>query len=218
MIQTVYLVDTGVRPWTSLEESDVGAYQTLTIVARSRLTMLALLFQVFAILSQLFPKIYRWYTIITPFSRNKIQLRKLKIELGEDVPGFRNTYLRESTMSGVWCNTSELEIPFGSNQLDHLSDGQKTVLMFSSNNIENSEEAWTILSVFTDGFGLDSVVGFLERNPDLVLGRMYEEESHVAFQMYGAAKDITDIKSRLMPIGMVLMDERDDVVDFINAA
>ena len=217
MTKAVYLIDSGIRPWTSLEWSEDMDFRTLTIVTPSKQSMLTILFSVFAILGQMFFKIFRWYTTGAPFSFNKIQLIKLKKKLSQDVPGFQNTFLRESIFPSVWCNTSELRLPFGRTHFDSLLFNQKTILILSSKENGNSEKAWNILSGFAKGFDLNETVDLLGKDSELVLARLYDEETHIAFQIYGSTEKMTDIENRLKPIGIILMTEHDDVVDFINA-
>lgn len=216
--KAVYFEDVGVKPWGSINELHDISYRTLTIVTRSEKDMVNLLFSVFSILGGMFCNIYRWYTITTPFTGNKIQLIKMKKELSKNVPGCENTYLNESSINGIWCNTTELKLPFKKENFDYMCGGRNTILAITDKDIGDSKNVWNMLSESPEGYDDNAIHKLLKKHNNIVLAQFHSNtETHTAFQLFGSSKYIKDIEKQLISVRIKAIKKRDEVVNFINS-
>ena len=201
MLGSVYICEEGVRPWTEATRLAGSARATLTIVSATKADMVTVLGHVFSVLGGLYEHIFRWHTTARPLVGGAMQLARLQSEMSRNPPGFGGTFLAESSHAGVWCNISQLELPFREFHLDFLCGGRRSLLVLSAD-YRAKEEVWQLLSKFPLGYESAEIRALLDASKSLIVGRGYDEETHTALQFFGMRESIEVLDAELAALAV----------------
>jgi hypothetical protein len=146
---------------------------------------------------------------------------KLKKELGSDLPGFKSTYFEQSEESGIWCDSSELVEPLSPDHFDYLVGGKRTLLILAPPSIQDTKHACRVLCRYPAGYGPQQLFDLLKNDPEMAIIRFYEEETHVAADLFGRHDTLKQLAKNLSAgqiKNMISVNSRDEIVELINAA
>jgi len=214
-MRTALIVEKGLHIWRSTRQIDSSEISTLTLLSNSKGNLVAQLFSIFSILIPIFGGIYRFYSMLLPFCGSKVQELKLKKELSENLDGFDQTLLRCNS-SNVWHNVSKLVLPFSETHFDCLSDSERVSLLFFQNNSISLDDLSKEFDQFAEGFSEQDVLEFINKYPNAIVGKVFEDDTHAAFQLIGRAEVIDKVIDNIEVMDIKEID-RGQVPDFINS-
>ncbi len=213
---SIYIIEQGVSPWSSVITENDSSLRTLTIVFRSMKDAVTILSELFQSLSVYFPRMYRWYTLGPGFFDNKTQTLKAQRSMQKDLQGFQHTIYQKAVEENCYCLSAEFILLLTQRHIEALSGNNRTVACIVHHGIEDSDKSWKVMAAYAKGFDAHALKNALNIHPNIIFARCYEDDVHVAFQFYTSVANMPHIVVSLQKLGSIEVFNNTDIAAFIN--
>ncbi len=191
-----YIKESGICPWEQDSIKSDSQFQTITIVAKEKATIVRFIAVFIHIISYEYKKIFRWSTTGYQFKGGLVQRKKLLKTLRSPLPGFINAFAPNNFPKNVACSISELSLPFDMFHYDAITDGRYSMLIFSKHESMTPQSVYDDASDYVFGLKAEDISDLLGKREDCIIARAYEhQEIHAAFQLIGRNELIEKIEN-----------------------
>jgi hypothetical protein len=206
-----YIKESGICPWEQESIKSDSQFQTITIVAKEKTTLVRFITAFMHIISYTYKKIFRWSTTGYQFEGGLVQRKKLLNTLRSSLTGFINAFAPNNFSKNVPYSISELSLPFNIFHYDAITDGRYSILIFSKHESMTPQSVYDDTSDYVLGLKAEDLSDLLAKMEDRIIARAYEhQEIHAVFQLIGRKEIIEKIEQDINNEG-ILESDRDTV-------
>jgi hypothetical protein len=211
MYDIKYIKESGICPWEQEPIKSDSQFQTITIVAKEKATIVRFITAFMHIISYAYKQIFRWSTTGYQFEGGIVQRKKLLNTLRSSLPGFINVFAPNNFPKNVPCSISELSLPFDMYHYDAITDGRYSILIFSKDESMTPQSVYDAASDYVFGLNAENLTELLTNREDSIIARAYEHpETHAVFQLIGHKEIIEQIEQDIQN-KRILESDRDTV-------